>query len=353
VDIEIKRVVTEYKAEMLRNAEGTLFKAKFPVGITHAVHYSPNVKAQSVYMSQSQLLPYERLTQYFRDQCGIPLSEGSVFNFNKQAYDRLEIIEGLIRDKLRAEPVIHADETGINIKGKLAWLHTVSSPRFVAFFPHSNRGTSAMEAMDVLPKFEGVVVHDHWKAYFQFDFLHALCNAHHLRELKAAEETGGQVWAKKMHGLLSDMNKVVHAAQGRIVDASTAKTWVKKYRKVLREGDIECPAPVEREKGVTRGKIARSKPRNLLERLRDYENETLRFLMDPLVPFTNNQGENDIRMTKVQQKISGCFRTLDNAKIFCRIRGFLLTCQRLKITHTEALSSLFSNQLPPALAAVL
>lgn len=352
VDLKISRVVTEYRAEVLEDAEGNKHRAKYPAGVTHEVQYGASVKAHAIYMSQFQMLPYERLSAYFRDACGIPLSEGSIFNFNKQAFDKLEPTCRAIEKKLAEEPVIHADETGMNIASKLAWMHAVCSPNFVAFYPHQKRGTEAMESMGILPKFQGVVCHDHWKAYFRFDFEHALCNAHHLRELTAACEQDGQVWAGKMRGLLIEMNKSMRESGGQVTSGE-AKRWTGKYRKILKDGDRECPAATKRRAGATRGRIAESKSRNLLQRLCTFERETLRFLTDPLVPFTNNQGENDIRMTKVQQKISGCFRTLANAAIFCRIRSYLLTCQRHKIGPATALLSLFDGHIPAELSEAL
>jgi transposase len=352
IDLKITRFVTEYRAEVLQDAEGKKHRATFPDGVTHDIQYGASVKAHAIYMSQFQMLPYERLSAYFRDTCGIPLSEGSIFNFNKQAFSRLAPISKAIEEKLAKEPVIHADETGINIAGKLAWMHAVCSPHFVAFFPHQKRGTEAMQAMGILPGFQGVVCHDHWKAYFRFDLEHALCNAHHLRELTAAYDQDEQAWAGKMRDLLLKMNTSMRESGGQ-VSPDEAKSWTRRYRKILREGDVECPASTERRPGATRGRIAESKSRNLLQRLRDFERETLRFLTDPLVPFTNNRGENDIRMTKVQQKISGCFRTLTNAAVFCRIRSYLLTSQRHEISPAVALFSLFDGHIPKKLSDAL
>ena len=344
VDIEINRVVTEFRAEILEDEKGNKFVAEFPTGVTRPAQYGASVKAQAVYMSQQQLLPYERLQSYFSDQCGIPLSQGSLANFNETAFKLLEPFESAVKKKLLEEQVLQADETGINIAGKLKWLHTLGSPRYAVFFPHDNRGDKAMIEMGVLPNFRGILCHDHWKAYFKLDCLHSLCNAHHLRELEAVHQNDGHEWPVKMQKLLRAMNastgKTGHLAQ------SEAKKFTTAYRKVLADGEKECPATTERPKGLKRGRIAQGKARNLLDRLRDFEEETLHFLTHPLVPFTNNRSENDIRMTKVQQKISGCFRSRLGAQIFCRIRGYLLTCQKHEVGATEALQALFAGCLP-------
>jgi len=201
-----------------------------------------------------------------------------------------------------------------------------------------------MDEMGILPKFQGTICHDHWKPYFHYGGLHALCNAHHLRELERAVEQDNQQWAAQMIVLLKEMNKATHEAGGRL-EAAESEHFRKCYRDLLREAEVECPAPDEKVK-KKKGKTARSKARNLLERLRDYENETLRFMVDYNVPFSNNQAENDLRMTKVQQKISGCFRSMEGAKIFCRIRSYLSTCRKQGVTASEALRLLFQGKWP-------
>ena len=188
-----------------------------------------------------------------------------------------------------------------------------------SFFPHEKRGCDAIDEIGILPMFKGVLCHDHWKPYFKYDCQHALCNAHHLRELERAWEQDNQKWARDMRDLLKEINIAVDDAGGQLNQADSEE-YRKKYRDLLEKAQIECPPPDEskRKKGQ-RGRLKRSKSRSLLERLVGYETETLRFMDEIIVPFTNNQGENDLRMTKVHQKISGCFRSMEGAKIFCRI----------------------------------
>ena len=246
-------------------------------------------------------------------------------------------------------PLLHADETGINIYGKLLWLHSVSDDRFTMFFPHERRGADGMMEMGILERYRGVLCHDHWKAYFKFKCTHALCNAHHLRELERAWEQDNQCWAKKMQDLLLEINEATTKADG-CLDEADAESFRCRYRAVLDKGEKECPPPDPKSRKGKRGRVAKSKARNLLERLRDFEAETLRFMTDKRVPFTNNQGENDLRMTKVQQKISGCFRSLEGAQIFCRIRGYLSTCRKHGVAPTDALQMLFDGRLPDFVA---
>jgi len=345
IELQIERVVTEYRAQVLVNDQGQRFVAEFPNGVTRPAQYGASVKANAVYMSMFQLIPYERVQTHFDEQFDTPISTGTLSNFNREAYDRLADFEKLSIKHLTQSSVVHADETGINIDSKRHWLHDASSSDWTLFHPHIKRGQEAMAAMAILPNFRGTLVHDHWKPYYRYDCTHALCNAHHLRELTFAFEEDGQHWAGAMHKLLVDINKAVNAAGGAL-SVAESKSWRRRYRSVLREAENECPPPAAGDGPPKRGRIKRSKSRNLLERLRDYEDDVLRFMENVDVPFTNNQGERDIRMTKVQQKISGCFRSMEGAKIFCRIRSYLSTCRKNGVGVGEALDRLFNGEWP-------
>ena len=344
-DIDIRRVVTEYRAEVLVDQSGNRFTASFPAAVTKAVQYGNGVKAQAVYLSQYQLIPYQRVQEQFQDQFQLPISVGSIFAFNQQAYALLEQFELKLIVKMLLSSVLHADETGINIAGKNHWLHCISNPQWTLYYAHAKRGSEAMSAMNVLPRFTGILCHDHWKPYFQLNCLHALCNAHHLRELTYVEEQDQQAWAKHMRELLLDIEQAVKA-QGGVLPEPQAISYTEQYRALLQQAEIECPPPDPQRKPGQRGRVKRSKARNLLERLLNYEQETLRFMTDARVPFTNNQGENDIRMTKVHQKISGCFRSQEGADIFCRVRSYLSTCRKNNVSASEALALLFDGKLP-------
>lgn len=345
IDLRIERYVTEFRAQRLMDASGKYFVAEFPEGVIRPAQYGASVKANAVYMSMFQLIPYERVQTHFEENFDLPISVGTLANFNRDAYDRLEVFEALAKKWLARETIVHADETGINVGGKRIWLHNASSPDWTLFHPHAKRGQEAMDAIGVLPNFHGTLVHDHWKPYYRYDCTHALCNAHHLRELIYAHEEGAQQWAKEMHDVLLAINEAVKAAGG-VLAAADATSWRRRYRALLRKADNECPAPAAAAGPPKRGRVKRSKSRNLLERLRDYEGDVLRFMENADVPFTNNQGERDIRMTKVQQKISGCFRSLDGAKVFCRIRSYLSTCRKNAVGIGEALECLFSDKWP-------
>ncbi len=352
VEIEIFRNVIEYRAEVLINEKGKRFVASFPEGIGRPIQYGSSIKAQSVYLSQYQLLPYNRIEDYFGDQAGIPLSSGSIYNFNREVYNLLEPFEAKLCNKLKNIDQAHADETGVNINGKNHWLHSFGNTEWTYLYPHKRRGKEAMNEMGIMPEYKGRLSHDHWKPYYHYkNITHSLCNAHHLRELERIKEKDEHKWAKQIQDLLLEMNIAVHESENNMLTSEESDEYRAKYREILETADeTECPPPKEKEVvdgKKKKGKTPKTKARNLLERLRDFEDDTLRFIDDPLVPFTNNQGENDLRMTKVQQKISGCFRSFDGAKIFCRIRSYLSTCKKQGISLTEALTYLFKGQLPP------
>ncbi|MDP2644462.1 MAG: IS66 family transposase [Desulfobacterales bacterium] len=344
-DIDISRVVTEYRAQILEDDNGNRFVAVFPEEVTKAVQYGTGLKAHSVYMSQFQLVPYNRVQDYFADQVHIPVSEGSIFNFNKEAYQLLGDFESRVKDELAASALAHADETGINIGGKGHWLHCLSNDLWTLYYPHEKRGTDATDDMGILPRFKGILCHDHWKPYYKVDCTHSLCNAHHLRELTRAREQDGQQWAQELKNLLETINIKVTDAGGAL-DAKESEKYRQKYKNIIKQGEVECPEPIRPKEKGKRGRIKKSKSRNLLERLRDYEQDTLRFMDNELVPFSNNLSENDIRMTKVQQKISGCFRSMDGAQIFCRVRSYLSTCRKQGVRSSHALDLLFNSKLP-------
>lgn len=345
IDIETNIIITEYQAQILEDAQGKRYTAPFPRYVTRPIQYGPKTKGRSVYLSQYQLTPYKRIEDYFTDQIGLGVSEGSIFNFNREAYQLLADFEAIAKEKLVHSARLNADETGINLNGKRIWLHTACNDRWTHFYPHQKRGHEAMNDIGILPKFKGVLCHDHWKAYYRYDCLHSLCNSHHLRELEWSATEDKQAWAKKLDTFLRKLNITVDKAGGSL-NKKKADYYRRRYRALLSEAEAECPLPDTKRKKGQRGRLKKSKSRNLLERLINYEDDVLRFMENEDVPFTNNQGENDLRMTKVQQKISGCFRSEEGALIFCRIRAYLITCRKNNVSATVALEALFKGELP-------
>jgi transposase len=344
IEVEIRRVVTEYQAEILENERGERVSAEFPEGVVQSAQYGTSVKAHAVYMSVHQMVPCDRVSEHFANQINIPLSAGSVCNFKVEAYNKLDWFEGWVSGELQAEAALNHDETGINIGGKRVWPHNVSSEGYTLYFPHGKRGKEAMDAMGTLGAAKGILVHDYWKAYYGFTANdHALCNAHLIRELTGVEEEG-QKWAQPVIDYLYGLSEEVENAGGELGDRGREEAQ-REYRRLLREGDKECPHGEEKPPGK-RGRAAKPKSRNLLERLMGREDEVLRFMTKKEVPFTNNQAERDLRMMKVHQKISGCFRSWEGAKIYCRIRGYISTCLKQGLTASEAVNLIFQDKLP-------
>lgn len=344
VDIKISRVVTEYRAEILVDNNGNQYTAAFPANITRPIQYGSSVKAHVAYLSTYQLIPCERLQEQFRNEYGIPISTGSICNFNAEAAAIItELFEPIVKQALATAAVAHADETGVNLDGKRIWLHNMSNDRWTWLAPHVKRGSEAMNDIGIISIFNGVLCHDHWKPYYKYCCGHSLCNAHHLRELTYAFEEDGQKWARKMELFLIKLNKEVDATNKNKLSNKKAERRREEYRKILMDGSIECPEAI---KTTGKRKAKQSKSRNLLVRLQEHEEEVLRFMVEALVPFTNNQGERDIRMFKVQQKISGCFRSMDGAVNFCKVKSYLSTCQKHGISATEALELLFDRKMP-------
>lgn len=347
VHLRISRHVIEYRAQILEDLKGNQWVASFPEFVNRPIQYGQDLKAHSVYLSQWQLLPYNRIEDYFHNEVKISISQGTLFRFNQEAYQLLEAFERWVKQKLIHSIILHVDETGINVNGKLKWLHVAANGQWTHFYPHDNRGNEATNEIGILPKFKGTLCHDHWKPYFIYQCLHSLCNAHHLRELERAFEQDKQLWAKLIRELLLEMNTVTQESGGKVSE-ETLESYCKRYRKILENGKTECPLPAPEllSNGKTKKQFKKSKARNLLERLINFEKETLRFMEEIDVPFTNNLAENNIRMTKVQRKISGCFRSMDGARYFCRTRSYISTCRKNGVSATEALQMLFEGKTP-------
>ncbi len=351
-DIPLPRLeVTAHRAEKKRCACGHLNTAAFPPDVSGSVQYGARIKAVAVYLNQYQMLPYARVEELLESLYGASLCEGSLCNFNQQAYDGLEGTETEIKAALRQQPVLHADESGIRVEGSLHWVHVVGSDRLTHYQHHEKRGQTAMEAIGILPHYAGVLVHDHLKAYLCYTgCLHGLCNAHHLRELAFLVEHGQREWAGEMARLLAVMKKCVDRAQRQqrpALDARLQHCLSQRYDALLERGleqeaalQAAGPAPPAPK---TRGRTKQSKAKNLLDRLKAYKTETLRFMTDFQVPFDNNLAERDIRMVKLKQKISGTFRSQQGARAFFRIRSYLSSAKKQGHNRLTALALCFQG----------
>jgi transposase len=337
----IKIQVTEYQAEKKQCSCGHVTCGTFPPEVKAGVQYGARIKGLALYLHSEQKLPYARCCAILTDYFGSSFSEGSLFTTQEKAHEVLLPIEEKTKAALIGKKVLHHDETGMQINKKLHWLHVAGNDKLTAFQIHAKRGKKAMDEHGLLPKFNGILVHDHWKTYFLYTQMqHSLCNAHHLRELKSFEEEG-QIWAGKMRMHLKEWCHIVNEAQRENKNKLPETVYqenLKKYQTILGEGEKELP--IATKEPNKRGRPKQPRGRNLLHRLRDYQEEVLHFSRDFDVPFTNNQAERDIRMAKLKQKISGGFRSLNGAKMFARLSGYLSTLRKQKINIADAMTSL-------------
>lgn len=349
--------VTEHQAEIKTCRDcGQKSWGEFPQDVQHPVQYGTRIKALSAYLANYQHIPYERQEEFFQDLYGQTISQGTLVNINQDCYGKLEGAEASIRAGIVRAAVTHHDETGVYIDGKREWLHVAGTELLTAYEAHPKRGREAMDQMGILPK-KGAgswAIHDHLESYYGYEHCnHGLCNAHHLRELTYVEEEFQQGWAKRMKRFLVRGKKVVdvckQAGKARL-PASRLQKFERIYERLIREGLKANPAAV-RPEGVAkkRGRIKQSKPKNLLDRLDKDRKDVLAFLHDFRVPFDNNQAERDIRMMKVKQKVSGCFRSHQGARAFCRIRGYISTARKNAVPILQALQRAFEgNPFIPA-----
>jgi transposase len=353
-DIPAIRIeVTAHRAEVKTGPGcGAENRGVFPVGVTGWVQYGPGVKTWATYFQTQHFVPVERTAQIIEDLVGHRVAEATLMKAQRECAAAIAPATAAIQAQLRDAPVAHFDESGLRVAGKLQWLHVASTERLTDYTVHARRGQAAMDAAGILPGFTGRAVHDHWKAYFTYaDGPHALCNAHHLRELKFIHEQYGQGWAETLATLLVDIKTAVDTARddGRsALPAATVVAFEQRYAAALAAGYQRNPRPPPPPPPVTggkkRGRPAQTPPLNLLDRLRDFKAETLVFMHDFRVPFDNNLAERDVRMVKVKQKVSGGFRTPDGAQGFARIRGYLSTARKNAVNAFAALREALTGE---------
>lgn len=344
--VPIEIAVSEHQAEVKQcGCCGAMNQAAFPREVSNRVQYGCRLRSLMVYLMDYQLLPSARVQGLLSDVCGLTLSEGTLYETRSQCFAALSEVEAQIKAGVAAAGVAHFDETGWRVKAKLLWLHVASTAALTYYFIHPKRGGEAIDAMEILPSFTGTSVHDGWRSYAGYDCTHALCNAHHLRELRFLVERYQQAWAEQMMTLLVTMKVSVEQAQAQgQTQLSTHKItqFEQQYRDLIATGLQLNPAnpPLAN----ARGRPKQTPARNLLERLDTHQAEVLRFMADFRVPFDNNQAERDIRMMKLKQKISGSFRSMEGSRIFCRIRGYISTLKKQGHHLLDALKQVFLGQ---------
>jgi transposase len=349
-DIPAIRIeVIAHRAEIKVCPEcGNRNKGTFPVAVMQAVQYGPGVKTWASYFTNHHHIPVERTTEIFEDLVQHRVSDATVLKASEQLDTCIEPSTEAVKGMLRAAEVLHVDESGLRVTGKLHWLHVACTDSLTSYEVHAKRGQEAMDEAGILGAFTGTAVHDHWKSYFKYDeCAHALCNAHHLRELQFIDKQYHQPWATDMSKLLLEIKAAVEATPAPAMSLAPPEleAFEKRYDEVVQSGFDANPAPVPTTGGEvkTRGRPKQPPPVNLLIRLRDFKGQVLAFMFDFRVPFDNNQGERDVRMVKVKQKVSGGFRTLGGAKRFGRIRGYISTARKNAKNVFEAIQDAFDG----------
>jgi transposase len=338
----LRLAVAEHRVQRRRCACGSTTAAAFPAHARAAACYGPGVRALVAYLCVHQHLPVDRAAQLLADVLGAPLATGTLAAVVAEGAAGLAGFVEVVRDRLAAAPVAHFDETGARVAGRLHWVHSASTAGLSLFTVHAKRGKVAMDAAGVLPAFAGVAVHDGWSPYWRYPVTHALCGAHLLRELEEVADEPGQGWAAGMGELLGDVKLVADRARAaglqRVDDQARARLRAR-YERLLADGQAANPPPrAARRAGVRRSPAAR-----LLARLDAHCDEVLRSLDDTRVPFDNNQGERDLRMVKLQQKISGCWRTLAGAEAFLALRSYVSTARKQGMNPLAVLRQLFEG----------
>jgi transposase len=319
---EIRLQATEHQAEIKTCPSCHKFtRAAFPDGVTQAIQYGKRIKAQMVYFHEYQLLPLERASETLYDLYAQDIAEGTILSACEELAGIVQPVQEAVKDHLtHTAKVVRFDESGARAIGKLHWFHVSSNQRLTYYTVHAKRGREAMEAIGILSNLHGRAIHDDLPSYFRYGCKHGLCNAHHLRSLEFLLERYPQAWVKKLKDLLLEIHAAVEKAVSRAktrLPAKRLEDFATRYDVILKQGFKQNPSPPDQiGHKRKRGRPKQSFAKNLLDRLRDHKESVLAFMYDFSVPFDNNLAERDIRMLKVKQKISSCFRSLRGAEIF-------------------------------------
>lgn len=320
---EPRIVVTEYRQWRVRCACGCEHCGEFPPDITPNVSYGPRLKAYAVGLIEGHFVGLERTAEILGDQYGVQPSDGTLQRWVVQASERLNGAYAAAGAAVLAAEVAHFDESGMRVAGQLHWLHVATSETAICYTTQAHRGQAGMEAGGILPAFQGCAVHDHWKPYWSYtDLSHALCNAHHLRELRYFEESTGHWWPVALRRLLVEGKDAVAAAQAHgltALEPAQVEALLARYDAQVEHGlavfPFKPPDPSRKRR------VKQHPATNLLMRLRDFKTEVWRFLTDWRVPFDNNRAERAVRPVKVKLKVIGGFRAVGGAKAFCVLRS--------------------------------
>jgi transposase len=342
----LKLEVTEYEVVTCLCPQCNMInKGQFPTNVAQPTQYGPRFLGFLAYLNQYQLIPLARTQECVGDLFGHQPSQATVVSAVANCATLLKPVEKAIKKAIKDAGVVRFDETGIRVTALLKWIHTASTPLYTFYYCHEKRGREAFTDIGILEEFKGTAVHDCLASYHnpKFNCTHSLCNVHLLRELLGLWEDNRQTWTQRMCALLRGLKRAKEAAQASdqsALDPEILKCYRLAYRKIVVRGLIKNPAP---ERIGKRGRPANGKARSLLLRFEKHEDAVLRFASDFAVPFDNNMAERDLRMVKLRQKISGCFRTDHGSTDFCTIRGYISTLRKQGIDVMTSLYSVFAG----------
>jgi transposase len=346
IDIIFEKLVSHVDAEIKQCPQcQAQTKGRFPADMPGPLQYGPGIKAYVLNLLIAQMLSLKRVQQSIKTLIGQAVSEATLLKYVMQLYHVLAAWEQSTIEQLLAMPALHVDETSLRVDKSNHWIHVYSSGDITCKFLHPKRGGEAIDAIGVIPRYGGVVIHDCWASYLTYDHCgHGLCGSHLLRELTFIVDANGYPWARNMKRLLQEACAKVAHRKSKKLTQQEYKNLQKRYRNILTRGEKELPPIPPRQNGK-RGRIAKSDAHNLWERLKQHETAVLLFARLPHVAFTNNRAERDLRMSKVKQKVSGCFRARQYAAAYCRISSYLQTMANQGYNPLVAIQLAFSGQL--------
>ena len=346
IDIIFEKVVTHVDAEIKQCPQcRTRNKGPFPADMAGPVQYGPGIRGYVMNLLIAQMISLKRVQQSIQTLIGQILSEATILKYVMQLHHTLAAWEQSAIEQLLQMPAMHVDETSLRVDRKNHWIHVCSAGHITYKFLHPKRGLAAIEASGVIPRYGGVIIHDCWASYLSYDQCgHGLCGSHLLRELTFVIDSNNYAWAANMKRLLQETCAIVAKRQSKRLTGNEYKNLQKRYRNILTRGAKQLPPIPPRQNGK-RGRVAKSDAHNLWERLKKHETAVLLFARLSYVPFTNNRAERDLRMSKVKQKVSGCFRTRKHAEAYCRISSYLQTMANQGYNPLVAIQMAFSGQI--------
>jgi len=344
-EIEIINKVVEHQTLSGFCSCGIKHSGEFPVGVNASTQYGESVRGIVSYLSAYQIIPSERLAELMGDLFNYPLSEGTVDNIKNEGMGHLSDFESKIQDAILKQKVGNVDETPIRVGGHSGYLHVFCNTALSYISYHAKRGMKAVVDIGILDKFKGTLMHDCFSMYFNYGTRHAVCNGHLLRELEFVIEKYSYTWAKEMKTFLLDANDLVKMSKAGneiLFDHLDCEKFEEEFKGILLRGRLEMIHLIGdvKNKGKRRGK--QHPALNLCNRMLKLQKEVLLFLRDFDVPFTNNEAERDLRMSKVQMKVSGCFRSEDGARCFALFRSYIQTMKKHGLNIFEGIKNLFN-----------